>query len=183
VSFLAALFQDKKSGIDIKHGPTTRMQNGNDLENLMLRPFYGPLARHLGPGHVARLREVSRGVKLQVDHMRRGRIIKLNEPWFAALPGTPAENLAELMGRLDALVDSGAVIRELILPRVELDGTEPALLSAITPALTKLSLQGNSVGGAGVFALHRATWWYLYMHLHSQIHCQLQPHWRYRALC
>jgi hypothetical protein len=153
---LLSLFQDKKNGIDIKHGPTTRMDLGNDLENLMLRPFYGPLAGHLGPGHVARLREVSRGVKLQVDHMRRGRTIKLNEPWFAGLPGTPAENLAELMGRLAELVASGAVIRELILPRVELDGTEPALLSAITPKLTKLSLQGNSVGGRGVFALHRA---------------------------
>jgi hypothetical protein len=88
--------------------------------------------------------------------VRGGRIIKLNEPWFAALPGTPAQNLAELMGRLTTLLATGAVIRELILPRVELVGTEPALLSAITPRLTKLSLQGNSVGGAGVFALHLA---------------------------
>ena len=104
------------------------MQNGSDLENVLVRPFYGPLATLLGPGHVARLREVSRGVKAHVDQMRRGRIIKLNEPWFAALPGTPAQNLAELMGRLTTLLATGAVIRELILPRVELDGTEPALL-------------------------------------------------------
>ncbi len=137
------------------------MQDGNVLEDVLQGPMYDNLAKHLGDGHVARLREVSRGVKAHVDmgrtdHLRRGRTIKLNEPWFAALPGTPAENLAELLRRLAALLASGAVIRELILPRVELDGTEPALLSAITPALTKLSLQGNAVGEAGVRALRRA---------------------------
>jgi len=132
------------------------MQGGNYLEDLLVNPFYRDMAERLGPGHVARLREVSRGVRAHVDQMRGARTIRMSEPWFLGLPGTPAENLAEVMARLAALVASGAVIRELKLPRVELLGTEPALLSAITPALTKLELQGNAVGAAGVRALHRA---------------------------
>ena len=133
------------------------MQGGNDLEDLLFNPLlYRDMAARLGPGHVARLREVSRGVRAHVDFRRGARTIRMSQPWFTGLPGTPAEKRAEVMARLAALVASGAVIRELKLAWAGLDGTEPALLSAVTPALTRLELQGNEVGEAGVRALHRA---------------------------
>lgn len=132
------------------------MQDGNVLEDMLQWPFYGHLADNLGAGHVARLREVSRGVKAHVDQVRRARTIRLRQEWFAGLPGTAEQKRQAVMERLGALVATGAVIKELALVRAGLDGTEPALLSAITPALEKLELQGNFVGGPGVWALHRA---------------------------
>jgi hypothetical protein len=135
------------------------MEDTPKLRDLLRRHDLSPaVLAHVDRGRVAQLRGVSRGVRANVDAVRGARVVELNAGWFAGLDGTAAEKRAAVMERLGALVATGAVIKELALPGTGLDGTEAALLAAITPALVRLDLRGNGVGVAGVRLLAEALW-------------------------